>query len=254
MPQAAHNFYENELKPTLLEVFEEIYIDVTNGDEWYQIGVEKEGDVEDCEWKDRDGFWSHNNGGVEMTFIPNTSILYNGSTLAPCIKTWVDNQHESCKEEAKEDENYLEWKAEQEEKGEDSDVETWFSETCEGGDFENDHQNNWMESTPFCKVEAWLQGPDGFQFKGEVEPDTVLKLHFEFCFNDDIGYGRPCISWCPGVGDHPKCEANIYFEAKNVEFARQLLKTKILEMAKLPDDEQREKVEFYADGLDDRQF
>ena len=111
-----------------------------------------------------------------------------------------------------------------------------------------------MESTPFCKVEAWLQGPDGYQFHGPVEPLTVLKLHFEFCFNDDLGYGRPSISWCPGVGDHPKCEANIFFEAKDVEKVRELIKTKILEMAKCPDDEQREKEEFYTDGLDGRAF
>jgi hypothetical protein len=254
MPQAAHNFYENELKPTLLEVFGEIYDDVTNGDEWYQIGVEKEGDVEDCEWEDRDGFWSHNNGGIEMSFIPSTSIFSNGCRHAPCIQAWVDGQYKECKENALDDENYLEWKAEQEAEGKESDVEYWLSDTDDGNEFENDHEDSYMESTPFCKVEAWLQGVDGYQFKGEVEPDTVLKLHFEFCFNDDLGYGRPYISWCPGVGDHPKCAANIYFEAKNVEFARQLLKTKILEMAKLPDDEQRETVDFYADGLDDRQF
>jgi hypothetical protein len=254
MPQAAHNFFEKELKPTLVDVFGEIHDFVTSGDEWYQIGVENEGDVEDCEWQDRDGFWSHNNGGVEMCFTPNTSILYNGSRLAPCIQKWVDDQYESCKEDAKEDEDYLAWKAEREEKGEESDVETWFAETCEGGDFENNHENNWMEAAPFCKVEAWLQGPDGYQFHGPVEPSTILKLHFEFCFNDDLGYGRPYISWCPGVGDHPKCEANIFFEAKDVEKVRELIKTKILEMAKCPDNEQREKEEFYTDGLDGRPF
>ena len=254
MPQAAHNFFEKELKPTLVDVFGEILDFVTDGDEWYQIGVENEGDIEDCEWQDRDGFWSHNNGGVEMCFSPNTSILYNGSRLAPCIKSWVDDQYESCKEDAKEDENYLAWKAEQEEKGEDSDVEAWLADTDDGNEFENNHENSWMESTPFCKVEAWLQGPDGYQFHGPVEPLTVLKLHFEFCFNDDFGYGRPSISWCPGVGDHPKCEANIFFEAKDVEKVRELIKTKILEMAKCPDNEQHEKEEFYTDGLDDRPF
>ena len=111
-----------------------------------------------------------------------------------------------------------------------------------------------MEAAPFCKVEAWLQGPDGYQFHGPVEPSTILKLHFEFCFNDDLGYGRPYISWCPGVGDHPKCEANIFFEAKDVEKVRELIKTKILEMAKCPDNEQREKEEFFTDGLDGRAF
>ena len=254
MPQAAHNFFEKELKPTLMEVFADLYEWITNGDEWYQIGVKNEGEPEECEWKDRDGFWSHNNGGVEMCFTPTTSILYSGSRLAPCIKKWVDGQYESCKEDAKEDENYLAWKAEQEAAGNDSDVETWLADTSDGNEFENDHENSWMESTPFCKVEAWLQGPDGYQFHGPVEPLTVLKLHFEFCFNDDLGYGRPSISWLPGVGDHPKCEANIFFEAKDVDKVRELIKTKILEMAKCPDNEQREKEEFYTDGLDGRAF
>ena len=48
MPRLAHEFYEKELKPTLTEVFGEIYDFVTEGDEWNQIGVENEGDVEDC--------------------------------------------------------------------------------------------------------------------------------------------------------------------------------------------------------------
>ena len=254
MPQAAHNFYEKELKPTLLEVFEKIYDDVTNGDEWYQIGCEHEGTPEDCEWKDRDGFWSHNNGGIEMTFAPSTSIFGTGSSLAPCIKTWVDAEYKECKEAAQEDDDYLNWKAEQDAEGNDSDVETWLAETDDGNEFENSFENSYSESTPFCIVKAWLQDPSGYQFKGAVEPDTVLMLHFEFCFNDDYGYGRPYISWLKGVGDHPKCSANIYFEAKHVETVRQILKTKILEMAKCPDDEQREKEEFFSEGLDDRKF
>ena len=241
MPQSAHNFYEKELKPTLIDVFGEIYDFVTDGDEWYQIGCNSEGTPEDCEWEDRDGFWSHNNGGLGMTFAPNTSILYNGSTLAPCIKEWVESEYADCKESALDNDDYQEWKAQREVTGEDSDVVTWFGETTEGGDFENFHENNWMESTPFCKVEAWLQGEDGYQFHGPVTPDTELKLHFEFCFNDDLGYGRSHISWCPGVGDHPKYECDIFFKAKDVDKVLDVLKTTVLEKSKVSDDKQLDK-------------
>ena len=254
MPQAAHNFFEKELKPTLLDVFGEIHDYVTSGDEWQQIGCEEPGEPEECEWQDRDGFWSHNHGGMELTYIPTISIFNSGSTMAPCVKEWTDSWYEDCKEAASENEDYLEWKKSQEADGKDSDVETWISETGDGNEFEYSHQDSWMESTPFCLVKAWMQGPDGYQFHGPVEPSTILKLHFEFCFNDDLGYGRPYISWCPGVGDHPKCSANVYFEAKNVEKVREIIKTKILEMAKCPENEQREKEEFYTDGLDGRPF
>jgi len=257
MPQAAHDFFVKELKPTLVDLFGDIYDQIVDGKIWYRIGAgedcgpDKEADdriPNECEWKSRDGFWSHNNGGVEMDFAPNQDILFgNSAKLAPCIKSWVDNCQTEKENDAKDDDDYKEWAEERE----NPDVTDWFIDTVEGQDFEERYEDNWMESTPFCGVKAWIQKPDRYQFTGPVTPDTILMLHFEFCFNDDIGYGRPYISWCPGVGDHPKCEANIFFMVRDVEEVRDILNTKIREMASCPDNETHEKVEFYTKSLGD---
>lgn len=249
MPISAHEFFEQELKATLKEVFGKIYDFVTSGDEWYQIGVERYGEVEDTEWKDRDGYWSHNNGGVEMTFVPSETILYNGSILAPCIEKWVASEQEFCKKTAMESEDYLEWKSKQEANGECVDVESWLSCTEGGNEFENEHKYSWMEAIPYCKVKAWLQGPTGSQYHGAVEPESILKVHFAFCFNDDLGYGRPSISYCPGVGDHPKCEIDIFFKVKDVEKVREVIRTRMYELATMPNNECHKKEEIYIDGV-----
>lgn len=261
MPQAAHDFFEKELKPTLVDLFGDIYDQIVDGEIWYRIGVEhdvcsydsEEADriPNDCEWQDRDGFWSYNNGGVEMDFAPGKDILWgNSSELAPCIKTWVDNCQTEKENDAKDDDDYKAWAKNQE----NPDVTDWFRDTVEGQDFEERYEDNWMESTPFCGVKAWIQTPGRYQYHGKVTPDTTLRLHFEFCFNDDYGYGRPSISWCPGVGNHPKCEANIFFAVRDVEEVRELINTKIREMASCPDNEVHEKVDFYTKSLDGTAF
>ena len=252
MPKAAHEFFEKELKPTLVELFGELYDQITDRDEWFRIGDEGNDEriPNDCEWQDRSGFWSFNNGGVEMDFAPSTSIFGGDSSkLAPCIKEWVEGQWKDCQDEAKDDNDYKTWKEQAEADGTESDVVTWLIETSEGQEFSQSHEDSYMESTPFCHLKAWIQNPERHQHRGQVEKDTVLMLHFEFCFNDDLGYGRPSISWCPGVGDHPKCEANIFFTPADVEEVRNLLKTKIREMASCPNNETHEKVQFNTSSL-----
>lgn len=258
MPKAAHDFFEKELKPTLVDLFGDIHDQIVDDEIWYRIGAGQ--DVtgldetddripNDCEWEDRSGFWSHNNGGVELDYQPGKDILCRDTNLmAPCIKDWVENCHSEKESDAKDDDDYKEWAKDKE----NPNVNDWFSETTEGQDFEERYEDNWMENTPFIGVKAWMQGADSYQYRGPVDNDSIFKLHFEFCYNDDLGYGRPYISWCPGVGDHPKCEANIFFTPRDVEEVRELLNTKIREMAACPANETHEKVEFYTKSLGDQ--
>ena len=238
MPNQAHEFFEKELKETLTELFDHIYDDATFYDKWFGNRAEE------CEWQDRDGFWSWNNGGLEMSLMASSTILSEGHG-APCINEWYESYNKELVEEAEKNDDYQEWKKE----NPDSTVNDWLAETSEGNDFEMSMTDAWSAEPPFLKVTAFLQNPDGHQFEGKVEPDSILKLHFDFCFNDDLGYGRSHISWCPGVGDHQKCGANIIFIPKDIEEVRDIIRTELTKMADLPDSEQRETVTFETKSL-----
>lgn len=240
MPNAAHTLFETELKAALAGAFDEIDDYIGDGDDWVPVGCFEEG-PQDCEWESRDGFWSHNNGGLEMTFYGTSSLLYSGY-VPPCLKEWVDDFFKEVKEAALEDEDYLEWANENPGR----DVGEWLRDTNDGNNFENDYEYSYLESPPFANVKAWIQSPDRYQYTGPVGKDTRLLLHFEVCFNDDLGYNRPGIAWCRGVGDHPKCEADIFFTAGDVAEVREIIKTKLVEMGTGPDDEVQEKVTFYT--------
>ena len=192
---------------------------------------------------------------INQSVMANSpGIVSEGNTGAMKIGNYVafNSYSEQCYnkilklvEEAEKNDDFQEWKKE----NPDSTVNDWISETSEGNDFEMSMMDAWSAEPPFLKVTAFLQNPDGHQFEGKVEPDSILKLHFDFCFNDDLGYGRSHISWCPGVGDHQKCGANIIFIPKDIEEVREIIRTELTKLADLPDSEQRETVTFETKSL-----
>ena len=105
MPNQAHEFFEKELKETLTELFDHIYDTATEYEKWFGNRAEE------CEWQDRDGFWSYNNGGLEMSLMASSTILSEGHD-APCINEWYESYNNELVEEAEKNDDYQEWKKE----------------------------------------------------------------------------------------------------------------------------------------------